>query len=261
VRLDRDSPIPLWYQLKLHISEHIKRGILKPGDTFLTEGELQQKYALSRYTVRQALQELVREGWLARRRGRRSVIMQAKTPLPVTWQVVGFIEDMQSRGHTVHGHVLSQSLEKATEDIALDLKIRRDTPVVAIRRVCYVDRSPFCVDHIRVRQDLCPDLVHRDLEDKCLYSYIASEYSMPIDRTKRTLRVAVVDKALAGTLKLQPGTPVFAVGDVAYTSGHTPVLIAHTYVNETRGEFVFDLHSSDIKESLKFDALVSLRGT
>lgn len=68
--IDRNSNKPLYLQLKLHISERIKSGEIKPGDFIQTEEKLCQEYGLSRYPVRQALGELVKEGLLVRTRGR-----------------------------------------------------------------------------------------------------------------------------------------------------------------------------------------------
>lgn len=62
--IDRDVPIPAYYQLKQLIKEQIQQGQLQPGDRLPTEAELCEQYNLSRTPVRQALQELVFEGLL-----------------------------------------------------------------------------------------------------------------------------------------------------------------------------------------------------
>lgn len=68
--IDRDVPIPAYYQLKQIIKQQIQHGDLKPGDRIPTEAELCERYHLSRTPVRQALQELVFEGLLLRTPGR-----------------------------------------------------------------------------------------------------------------------------------------------------------------------------------------------
>ena len=69
VSIDRDSPIPIYHQLKTLICEHIASGVWHPGDCIPTEHELCQLYNISRSPVRQALSELAREGILIRRPG------------------------------------------------------------------------------------------------------------------------------------------------------------------------------------------------
>ncbi|HDQ71152.1 MAG TPA: extracellular solute-binding protein [Chloroflexi bacterium] len=67
--INRNSPIPIYHQLKAIIKEQIESGVWRPGDCIPTEQELCQQYAISRSPVRQALKELVFEGLLFRRAG------------------------------------------------------------------------------------------------------------------------------------------------------------------------------------------------
>ncbi len=67
--IDRDSPVPIYHQLKLLIREQIESGVWRPGDRIPTEQELCRAYDISRSPVRQALSELAHEGVLIRRPG------------------------------------------------------------------------------------------------------------------------------------------------------------------------------------------------
>ena len=68
-RINREIPIPLYYQLQNIILDMINSGELQPGDYIPTESELGQMYQLSRTTVRQAIMGLVMEGAAQKRRG------------------------------------------------------------------------------------------------------------------------------------------------------------------------------------------------
>jgi len=72
--LDRNSNTPLYLQLKNLIIEKIQNGELKPGYFMQTEDELCEEFGISRYPVRQALGELVNEGYLQRTRGKGTVV-------------------------------------------------------------------------------------------------------------------------------------------------------------------------------------------
>ena len=74
--VDSSSPIPLYHQLKLAIKKKIKNGEFKVGERIPTEQELCDLYGISRTPVRQALQELVYEGLLVRRRGRGTFVTE-----------------------------------------------------------------------------------------------------------------------------------------------------------------------------------------
>src|SRR3954468_6264998 len=69
VRLDRETPIPLYHQLAEQLSAAIAKGHLQPGDAFENEVAMADRLGVSRPTVRRAIQELVGQGLLLRRRG------------------------------------------------------------------------------------------------------------------------------------------------------------------------------------------------
>ena len=71
IRLERNSPVPLYYQLAQSIEHAIASGELAPGDRLENELSLTTRLGLSRPTARQAIQELVKKGLLVRKRGRR----------------------------------------------------------------------------------------------------------------------------------------------------------------------------------------------
>ena len=69
ITLERNSPIPLYYQLAQSIEDAITTGELGPGERLENELSLTSRLGLSRPTARQAIQELVQKGLLVRKRG------------------------------------------------------------------------------------------------------------------------------------------------------------------------------------------------
>ena len=76
-KLDRNTPVPLYYQLKQYLIGQIRSGKLKVGDMLPTEFELCEKFGVSRPTVRQAMSEMVAEGYLSSPQGQRHLCFQA----------------------------------------------------------------------------------------------------------------------------------------------------------------------------------------
>jgi ABC-type glycerol-3-phosphate transport system substrate-binding protein len=72
--INRQSPLPIYHQLKEIIKAKIERGEFEPGSRIPTEYELCNRYGISRTPVRQALTELVNEGLLLRLQGRGTFI-------------------------------------------------------------------------------------------------------------------------------------------------------------------------------------------
>jgi DNA-binding GntR family transcriptional regulator len=103
--LDRESSTPLHSQLKAAIDARIESGEWPPEGQLPPERELCERFQVSRITVRQALHQLVTEGRLLRIHGRGTYV--ASSPLKKQLlPLVGFSEDMQSRGQKPGARVL-----------------------------------------------------------------------------------------------------------------------------------------------------------
>lgn len=76
--IDKNSPIPVYYQLKEDIKGKINQGVWKVGQCIDSERELSEQYNVSRMTVRQALGELVQEGMLLREKGKGTFVCEPK---------------------------------------------------------------------------------------------------------------------------------------------------------------------------------------
>ena len=59
--IDRNSPVPAYYQIQLDLSDRIQRGEWNDRKQLPSESTLAEQYAVSRITLRQALAELEKD--------------------------------------------------------------------------------------------------------------------------------------------------------------------------------------------------------
>src|SRR5262245_48593145 len=78
VRIDRSSPVPLYFQLAEQLEGAIGAVALSPGSRLENELQLADRCGLSRPTVRQAIQHLVDRGLLVRKRGVGTQVVQSE---------------------------------------------------------------------------------------------------------------------------------------------------------------------------------------
>nr|WP_213803729.1 GntR family transcriptional regulator [Granulicella sp. dw_53] len=76
-RLDRQSFVPLYRQIKDLVLDRIEHGDLATRDLIPSETRLGAAFQVSRLTVRQALYELRMEGYIIRDRGRGTFVGRA----------------------------------------------------------------------------------------------------------------------------------------------------------------------------------------
>ncbi len=77
--IDKESPIPQYFQLQTWLTEQIEQGVFKPNDKIPTEEELNRITGLARATIRQAIQNLVNMGYLLRKRRLGTFVINRET--------------------------------------------------------------------------------------------------------------------------------------------------------------------------------------
>jgi GntR family transcriptional regulator len=95
--IDRKSELPLHRQLRQILLSKIERREWLPGDIIPREIDLTEEYGLSRYTVRQALDDLVQAGYLIRTKKRGTVVSQPKVEQNLS-RFYSFARDMAAKG-------------------------------------------------------------------------------------------------------------------------------------------------------------------
>src|SRR5579863_6249962 len=133
VKIDPQSPVPLYAQLESMLAAEIAAGTLPPGSWLPNEEDLVKRYAVSRTTVRQTIQNLIRRGLVEIRRGKGTFVLQPKITQELT-QLSGFVEDMQSLGRNASARLLDKQTVPASDSVARQLSIAAGTPVVRIQR-------------------------------------------------------------------------------------------------------------------------------
>lgn len=99
-RLDKDVPIPLYFQLEKLILEEIDNGNYPVGSMIPTEMELSQMFGISRTTVRQAISDLVREEHLYRIKSKGTFVAHPKLVQGFIQSIQSFDDDVRSTGRT-----------------------------------------------------------------------------------------------------------------------------------------------------------------
>jgi GntR family transcriptional regulator len=176
VVIDRSSPVPLYHQLAEQLSEAINSGELQPGDPFENEIALGERLNLSRPTVRRAIQELVDQGLLLRRRGLGTTVaarmVHRRAELTSLW------DDLARAGGDPGSRVLSHELA-ADERVAAALDLPADTVFLSVVRVRSAGETPLAVMHNWLPPGLS-DISPEQLEHDGLYAVLRERGVKPV---------------------------------------------------------------------------------
>jgi DNA-binding GntR family transcriptional regulator len=170
--VDRNSPIPLYFQISENLKAIIESGALAPGERLENELELAERLGVSRPTVRQAIQRLVQQGMVVRRRGLGTVVLAPRIMRPLA--LSSLYDDLQATQRTPSTAVLSAEQVEADETIATVLAIPAGTPVLSVERLRSADGTPLAIMHNVVPARLLRG-VAADLEKTGLYELLRAQ--------------------------------------------------------------------------------------
>lgn len=163
--LDEDHSLPLYQQLQRGLRRAIEMKLLAPEDALPPERDLAEEFAVSRITVRKALDGLVSEGLLTRRQGSGTFV--ASRVEKSFSKLSSFTEDMTSRGKSPHSVWLKKSQGVVSPEEAMATGFAPGTPVYHFNRLRYADDTPMSLEFCTLPTFVLPsiDAVQASLYD------------------------------------------------------------------------------------------------
>jgi DNA-binding GntR family transcriptional regulator len=138
--VDRASPVPLWFQVAQHLEQAIGAGALPQGTLLDNEIVLAERLGISRPTMRRAMEQLVDQGLVVRRRGIGTRVVQPKVRRPL--ELTSLHDDLVSSGQEPSTVVLGFETVGADSEVAGRLRIEEGEPVVCIERLRCAREQP-----------------------------------------------------------------------------------------------------------------------
>ena len=220
--LNKNIPIPLYYQLAEQLNEQIQTGQLQPGVQLPSERELSEQFEISRMTVRQAIGYLVQQGVLVVKQGVGTFVAEPKLAHD-TLHLLGFTEEMMSQGGTITSQVLEQAIATPPLRVVDGLKLEPEESVVKIVRLRLSGNIPLLLETIFISSTLCPDLELKDLTTTSLYTILEQDYSLHLSYAEQMLEATTANDYECTLFGLEPGTAMILLEGVTYLNQGQPV--------------------------------------
>jgi GntR family transcriptional regulator len=238
--LDKNSPLPLYHQLKKVIEERIDSQEWTPGMRLPSERELCDQFQVSRITVRQALAELVNAGGLTRQQGVGTFVASPRIEQNLT-HLVGFTQDMQARGKRPGSRIIEQKALPAPPHIARALQIQPGDSMVMLKRLRLTDGEPMAIEIAYLPDAICNGLLAEDMHDRSLYQLLMTKYNVFPSRAEQQLQAIACPAAEAQLLGIAKGSPVLHIYRLTFTAEARPVEYTESYYRGDRYVFQVEL--------------------
>lgn len=212
IQVDRNSPVPLYFQVAQHLEHLIESGDLATGTRLENEIDLADQLGLSRPTMRRAIEYLVDRGLLLRKRGVGTQVVQAKVRRQV--ELTSLYDDLAKTRRAPSTRVLSFAVEPAPDALALELGIPDRTDVYVFERLRYAEDEPLALMRNHVPADLLP-LTPEDLETHGLYNLFRTN-GINLRIAKQSIGARAATAADARALAETKGAPLLTMVRAAY---------------------------------------------
>ena len=208
-RLSEGAAAPLYKQLQDLLRIAIEKRVLAPSEALPSERDLALAYAVSRVTVRKALDRLVDASLLARRPGAGTFVAASVAANIPT--ISSFTEEMLRRGRQPHSEWIARSEGSVSPEEAMALGLTPGGRVYRLTRIRYLDGLPMALEYSTVPASSLSTL---DAVTDSLYDALGAD--RPV-RILERFRAVLFTDAQAAMLKIEPRAPALAIERRGYT--------------------------------------------
>lgn len=232
--INRDSPIPVYYQIQQDLLNRISRGEWKLGDLMPSESKLIAEYDVSRVTLRQALAELEKDGIIKRYRGKGAYI-KGISPKPyvheLKYRLVSQDQTLgENSGDSMTADVLAVELiPDAYPDVREKLHLPEEKPeAIYLKRLFKLNGKPIAIGKSWLPSYLLPGFRERGMVNNSLTQTLKANYGLVPEMINDYIEVVRCTASEAKLLSSTADTPLLVVKGISLLKNGTPIEYSST---------------------------------
>lgn len=235
-----NAVMPIYYQIKQAIKSWIVNKECLPGEKIPSENELANKFNASRLTIRQAISQLIHEGFLISKRGEGTFVTNDENLInSFSFEFSGFMDDVLYQIPKVIAKSVTIDKIEATrlikEKLALDENAKE---VVQIKRVRYVRERLFTYTINYLPMEVGTKIVEKDLYQKKLLEILEKDLGIRFTQAVQTIEATFADQEVAEKLAIASGSPVLFVERTMYVERHKPIEVYQSFYRGDLYKFI-----------------------
>lgn len=222
-QIDKSTPVPLYFQLKQLILAEIKNGTYQEGSLIPTEKDISTLFEISRTTVRQAITELVQEGWLYRVKSKGTFVSQPKISQDFIKKLESYNDQIFRAGMIPSTEVLKCEVQNADDEAARSLDLPLHTPVIYLHRKRLANNEPIVTIETFLPYQTCSFILEHDLAKESLYGILSTRKDTLVYRVERTVEAVEANSHDYKYLDISPGKPIQHFTSIGYNDSSRPI--------------------------------------
>jgi GntR family transcriptional regulator len=216
--IDPDDFLPRYYQLANILRENISNGRIEAHQPIPSERQLESLYSVSRTTIRQAIELLIRQGFLYREHGRGTFVSPQKLQKGIS-ELTSFSEDMKQRGIVPGQKILEIDYVEPSDQVRHHLELPAACErVLRIERLRLGDSVPM---GLQTSYYVLPEgqtITRAELEEYgSIYKMLQEKFHIIPTEADETLEVTLATPREATLLQIPPGSPLLLSERTTYS--------------------------------------------
>lgn len=216
------------------LSDQIRSKHFKPGDRIPNETELAAQFGVHRMTVRQAINKLVGDHIIVRKRNKGTFLLSERSPVLTRTldNVPTYHDDIVRAGLTPGYRTLEVTAMRGDAFVAGRLGLPESEIITFVHRLIYASEVPIAIEKAYVPDRMFPGLRNMDLNG-VLYSIMLNRYNVAPTYSRHDIGVVMPSEAERKLLKIKENVPCMLVESLVFDPQGTAI------------EFSFSLHRGD----------------
>jgi GntR family transcriptional regulator len=176
------------------------------GTAIPSERQLSADLGVSRLTLRAALDDLAREGYVVRRRGSGTYVQHRKISQELT--ITSFSDDMRRRGMVPGSRTLSMTTTHAGARLGRFLNVSPSEGIVVVKRLRLADGETMAIETLHIPESLVPGLTPKALTGS-FYDLLRDRYGVVIAGGTQAIEPTVTNEEESAALGVPLHSPAF----------------------------------------------------
>ncbi|GAA0178859.1 GntR family transcriptional regulator [Clostridium sediminicola] len=207
---------PLYIQIKNFLIEKILSNQYDEYSKLPSERELSEKFNVSRMTARNALNEIVNEGYAFRETGRGTFVVGKRFRRDFV-KLESFSKRLRSSGITdISTEVVDKKVIEADSFISEKLNVLIGTKCYKLVRLRVGNKKTMSLEYSYMSADKLPHLLDYDFSKLSLFQTIEEKYFCSLRISKSTLEMGYLNKYNAKLLNVKEGSAAFIIKAITY---------------------------------------------
>lgn len=234
-----EKKIPIYQIIEKDLRKAILDGELKQGDLVPSETELAARYKVSRMTVRQAINNLLIDGYIYRHKGRGTFVTFNKMEMEKNSHYFNY----NSEVHDIEGPITTSLMNfetiTADEIIAARLQLKVGDPVYYVERLKTNNNIVLVYERLYLPCNMYPDLTESAFP-KSFYKYVEEQLLWKIKNSVLAIEARGLSKRVAELFHQREGEPTLYASSVAYLDNGRAFEYTRSYYNAQYFRFKYN---------------------